>query len=1005
MKNLLICIKRILQNINFMFSNKKYTKTREKVQNLHFELYFLVLVFSVLNFDFAISQIYPANPSNWQFLEGNAAANKHNSHKSNQQSIDSILIKWSTPLISGEVHPLIGNIINNQKLNDIFTYAPNELAAVMGDKIVVVNGNGKIAKIFDFPEFVRGVRSISLLLDTLSPDINGSNLPVVMLTESMETSTDSVAHSYIFTYNTPKDTILISRRLAVDMRAYKPNIYASIKPFAGKLYGTDLQIYSTVNTHTPEVPNQNPPYTPFLRGLLKFSVSSLTSGFPVSDVGDDVDYRITMGPEVNLFQPSVSVYDEKTFVALPTFPSVADSILVNNPITLQTRSNRPYLVGFDITDNTIREAIFPRDFKNIANGKRPLVRPYWVDLTDEGSGENMFILVTEEYNGLEGSVGKSKLHLYTKEGDPITFPGDAVFPPIVGGDNHYWSVAMGNVDGNSWNENKPHFPNNPGKELIITQSTPNYAYPSNKLMVVRYQTNGDIAKPSPPGTYLYQFDTICTQRINGWVAAVNDFDGLPNNKDEIFLVSGGTLRILTMRAYKNEKFQSGKHFDTLFTHTFVNQNIFSVSVADMEGDGRNDLIVTTNDSTYLIGSFIPNSLKVLNPILQQSPPEMLCYGDTLQLKWTNYTLSENQVQIKFQRTIDSIPTWDSLQVINNNVNNNCDTCFYNLVIDDKLSGKEGFFVLSGIKNPSQTSDSSAIMSFEIPRFNLDEFATIDYNIGDKIIITGNTKCVDSLSMQIATDTASWQFATGIKINPNQDFVLKGIVPCLPVFNCSSPDSSAVLLSRLIIHRTQFNDTSQVYSLNILPAPLPITLEPCLTNCPTLVFSWDTLYTIPLAIDTINFYFSDKLGDSLTIIGSVPADSLGFSWNIPYNLPNKIHLRACSNSSCFRFDTILTDVSPKYINTVSPNPFRPNFGEMEIVYEIPVNDDISIRIIDQANRIVKNIIENQPRKSNIVYCDSWNGYNMNNEPVANGMYYILFEQSNGAKEIYPVFIRK
>ena len=376
MKNLLICIKSKLQNINFMFRIEKNTK---QCKNLVFSISkFMILFFIslVLNFDFAISQIYPANPSNWQFVEGNAAANKHNSHKSNQQSIDSILIKWSTPLISGEVHPLIGNIINNPKLNDAFTYAPNELAAVMGDKIVVVNGNGKIAKVFDFPEFVRGVRSISLLLDTLSPEINGSNLPVVMLTESMETSTDSVAHSYIFTYNTAKDTILISRRLAVDMRAYKPNIYASLKPFAGKLYGTDLQIYSTVNTHTPEMPNQNPPFTPFLRGLLKFSVSSLSSGFPVADVGDDVDYRITMGPEVNLFQPSITTYNDKTFVSLPTFPSNKDSILVNNPVTLQTRSNRPYLVGFDITDNTIREAIFPRDFNNIAEGKRPLIRPY-----------------------------------------------------------------------------------------------------------------------------------------------------------------------------------------------------------------------------------------------------------------------------------------------------------------------------------------------------------------------------------------------------------------------------------------------------------------------------------------------------------------------------------------------------------------------------------------------------------------------------------------------------
>ncbi len=999
MKKSLIYIKRLLLKVHYI--------VLLMLNTLKYRLSTILILFGLsLSYNYiSYSQIYPANPSNWLFTEGNVSATKQNPYPSISQSFDSLVIKWSTPLISGEVQPLIGNIINNPKLNSNFLYSPNEMAAVMGNRIVLINGTGKLAKVYEFPEFVRGVKSLNFLLDTLSTDIRGSNLPVLLLTESMETSYDSIAHSYIFGYDAKRDTILIARRLAIDMRAYKPNIYASIKPFAGKLYGNEVQIYATVNTHTPELISQNPPFTPFLRGLVKFNLSSLSSSFPLPDVGDDLDYRITLGPEVNKYQPSIANLDNKINLVLPTYPSKDDSVNINNPVTLATRSNRPYLLGFDITDNTIKEAIFPRDFRNIADGKRALVRPYYVDLEDEQTGENAFLLVTEEYSGLEGSDGVSKLHLFTKEGDPITFPDDPSSPPMIGGKNHYWSIAIGNVDGPVWNEWGQFYPNNKGKELVVTQSTREFAYPTNKLMILRYKSNGDYEKPSPPGTFLYQFDTICTQRINGWVACVNDFDGHPDGKEEIFLVDGGTLRVLRLRYYNSEQFRLGRPFDTVFTHTFVNQTIFSVAVADLEGDSKNDIIITTNDSTYVLGTVIPNSFALIAPKLQQEPPEMYCYGDTVRLRWTNFTLTEQSIQIRFQETKERKPLLAPPIIIDNNVINNNDDVIYNLRVDERLIGKEGFFIVSGNKNPNKNLDTTAILSFEMPRLNLDEFTKKSYRILDEIIISGFTKCVDSISIEFAINDSLWQNFGGAKIPTIDTFNLQAIIPCLDLFNCKVYDSTSTLLSRVLVHKYLYTDTSQTYALNIKPALLPINLEPCPTNCPTRRFTWDTLMLKSIGIDTLHFYFSSKIGDSLGLIGSVPVDSMNFIWNLPYNLPERIQLRACGGNGCFRFDTVLSDASPKYINTVSPNPFRPNYGELEIVYAIPQDDFVTIRIIDQANRIVRILVDNQQRQGNTIYCDKWDGYNSKSEPIANGMYYIWFEISNGTKEIYPVFIRK
>ncbi len=1001
MKYLLICNQKKMQ-INFNLSRIGLNFMKNAMKTI------LLILFIIVNTQFTgIAQIYRANPSNWLFLEGNVASTKQNIHKSEVQYLDSIVLKWSTPLITGQVQPLIGNIINNPKISDNFIYAPNEIAAVMGERIVIINGTGKLAKIYNIPQQVVGVKGLSLLLDTLSTNINGSGNPCVLVTESMETSSDTLASSYIFTYNTDADTILINRRLTVDMRPYKPNIYASIKPFAGKNVGNEVLLYATVNTHTPKIPYPTPAYIPFLRGLVKFNINSLISTYPMPDIGDDVDYRIPLGPEVNRFNPSIGTdANNNTFVVLPTLPSINDTLTVANNITLPTIMNKPYLLGFDITDRTVKEKIAPRNFTQYQNGNRPLIRPYIVNLTDKKTGtEKPFVLVGEEYSGLDSSKGQSQLFLYTIDGDIITIP-NTTLPPFAGEMNHYWSIATGNIDGNFWNDNA-FYPNNPGNEIVVSQSTRDFAFPSNKLMILKYQENTNLEKPHPVGMYLRDFDTICTSRINGWVAAVNDIDNNPDGKDEIFLVDGGTLRILKMRDYNNPEFQEGRPFDTLYTKTFENQTIFSVEIADLEGDGRNDIIVTTNDSTYVFGSIIPNSLKIIYPdrTIQQTPPETLCYGDTLQLKWINYTLSEQNVRIRFQRTVNSIPTWDTLEVIDNNVLNNFDTVTYKLVIDDRLSGKEGFFVISGFKNPQFIVDTTATFSFEIPRLIIDDkFTQNIYKVDDSLKIQGSSKCVDSVSLEISTDTMNWTNMQSISLSSGSDFEFSISIPCLPIFNPKSPDSTANIHTRIIYNRQNYLDSSSVYTIKIQPKYLAVNVEPCPTNCPTLKVNWDTLRS-ENQCDSIYFLIAETLTDSLKPIGATSFKDGAFSWNLPVNLANNIRLRASCESGCTMFDTILVNVMPKYINIVSPNPFQPYKEVLDIVYKIPKASNVSIKIIDQGNRVVKEIINNKPNLEDIIYCETWDGFNTNGELVANGLYYILLELSDGTKDIYPVFVRK
>ena len=139
------------------------------------------------------------------------------------------------------------------------------------------------------------------------------------------------------------------------------------------------------------------------------------------------------------------------------------------------------------------------------------------------------------------------------------------------------------------------------------------------------------------------------------------------------------------------------------------------------------------------------------------------------------------------------------------------------------------------------------------------------------------------------------------------------------------------------------------------------------------------------------------------LGVVPVSRQEYFFNVPANITTPIILRFCGGNNCFKTDTTLNDYSPKYIKTVAPNPLKIPY-EAEIVYQIDEDVTATMRIIDQANRYVKTIIENEKRVAGFVYCERWNGRLSDNTPVSNGMYYIMLELSNGLMEIYPIYIR-
>ncbi len=969
------------------------TKMRLNKLNL---IRILITLGLLLNFKL-MSQSPLASPSCWLFPNGNQSATRYISVPSSRQNIDSFIIKWSSPYIAGDVQPLIGNLINNPKIKNEFRWSPNEIAAIIGDELLILEATGRKKPNTTLPPFIRG---ISFLFDTLSPMPGAiSNFPLSMGLESIEymNTKDSLAFAYLASFNHKYDTLSIIKRLAIDLREFSPNLFASIKPILGHQVGSNFNIFATVNMSKPD----NTPNIPYFRGLTEFNTGNTVYTYPLPDVGDNINSRVRLAPFINISQPSLGYINGTAHLLLPCYPDNIQN-QVTNKFQSTTRADIPYLFCYRLQAG-IEQVFEPIDlsFLMLPEDRKPLIKPYFIDLTDSDNNSSQFILISEEYTGLENSNGTAKLHIFNLDGNPITQTNNPNFPSFLGGQNHSWSVAIGDIDGKKQNELLPFYPNNTGNEIIVTQSTRDFAFPGNKLMVLRYNPRDTIPKSSPPNTYLKPFDTIATMQINGWVAAVNDIDGAPDGKDEIFIVDGSNLLILRMRDYKDFEFQIGIPFDTVFVIKFDYEFISNIAIADLEGDGKNDIIVVTWDSLYVIGSEIPGTISFIYP--QSNYPVLnYCIGDTINLTWKNIIEGNSKISIYFREYQNGLPD-DELILIAQDIANLGDTIQFSFIIDERFIDKTGRFLIQSKRNLT-FQDSTIIISVGKMFVNPQSLPRSSYPANSWIVLQGKTDCIDSIFAVYSINQLEWFTLDFQTINiQNGNYTIICQLPCIPYKNCLSYNKTTIYLG-IIAQKSFLVDTFLTDSIKLTPALLPLVYYESQTSCPSITFKW-MLQALASSCDTVEILYSLDGGISYTIIDKIPSSLGEYIWQIPTNLPNEINLRFCCTNSCLQLDTLIKNYKPNYISIVAPNPFNPTNETLEIIYEVPEEVYASIRIYDAANRLIAEPVSNILRKPGLAYCDKWDGNTFAGSIASNGLYYLSLELSNGKREIYHIYVRK
>jgi hypothetical protein len=960
-----------------------------------------ILIFFLLCPSLLVIGQTDGSPSNWLFPDGNYSATKYNNRVSVDQDITKFKIKIVNEKISGDLQPLIGNLVDNDKISAAFPYGPNELAVVSGRDILILDGAGRLyTRTLD--NSILPIKGISMLFDSLATAYQENpNGHVIMAFETIESvSEDSLAHSYLAGYDNENDEIVLHKRLAIDMRRYPQNIYNSIRPFFARFSNSSIDLLTTLDIYNPIVDSTSTA-VPYLRGIANFSSDIEFPNFPLPDIGDDTLTRLELSNRIGIEQPSITQLPNGNTIALmPMIPNTNLGVTITNRLGNVTNSDSTYLYSYNISSNNVSNYLPPVDITSFMSGSKPYVRPYIIELNNGSATTQQYILQTEQYQGFGGSRGVSKLHLLDINGNFITTPNGPI-PTFVGDSNHYWSIATGDIDGTN-NEWLPFYPNNPGKEIIATQSSRNFTHANSRIFILKYNTVDTIAKPTPPDTRLFPFDTIAAAKINGRVVAVNDMDNNPDEKDEIVIVDGSKLMVLGLRQYEDELFRAGHPMDTLYYKDFDKEDIYAVEVADMDGDGLNDLIVTTFKATYIIGTPLTNILTLLEPTTQLTPPEEYCPGDSIELLWENKILGIGDVDIDFVYAVND-STEDTLSV-KTNITNDMDTVSYYVKLDSIFIGKEGHFVVKSSIEPNEVNDSSATV--KILDIELTNFAVSDtvITVGDVLTVNGDINCYDSILVETNYLDSTWTELIIIQNSGSQSFVLNDTIPCLPIFSCQGEDLDSIYNYRIIAYKDIFSKELASYSVKVLPTEFPIVIEPENTVDPTQRFSWDPMDLV-YPCDTITIMASYNGGMTYSLLDQVSIDDASYIWQVPLDAPDDVKFRFCCESSCVRTDTLINDIAPNFIDVVAPNPFDPNLNEVEFVYQVPESGNITIKILDESNRTVVTIADNEFRQEGFAHTDRWDGRLPNGDFVANGMYYLYIEFSDGNREFHPIFVKR
>lgn len=564
-----------------------------------------------------------------------------------------------------------------------------------------------------------------------------------------------------------------------------------------------------------------------------------------------------------------------------------------------------------------------------------------------------------------------------------------------------WDIVAADLDGTAPGEADPLLANNLGYEFLASwKPTGKSPAGANWLYMFRHNLQYRIG--------FRPFYYVTRQQLAGSVIAAGDLVADEFGRQEVIVVNGGTLQILQLKPYSDEEIagtqeEIRKPFTTL-AEFIVGDSILSVAIADLEGDGENDIVLCTTDSTYAIGKIGPNPYEFLtdpDPFGRE-----YCPDDTIAVEWKRNVGSEDtKVEVNIigeslrRQFGQSDIAGDKITFLPSKVLINSQTF--------RVQPGEYRIVVSNLAYPNiaDTSRPFTVVESAISQF---DFATsAPYEIGSVVADTIALACVDSAWVQRSVgDSASWvDVREAVTRLDEGRMSFADTLVCPEILRCGA-DQEQYIYYRIVTGA----DTLPLRRVQVSVPKFTFDLTPggaSLSRRRSL--EWNAA---DFPCDELVVSLSGDNGETWQTAGEAGTAGESFEFTVPEEFEDfvLVCLQCGDPGECGygvqRFAVSRVDMA----NYVYPNPFDPEMptaggGGAEIVYSLKNSGTVSITVYDASRSVVQEIIKGEEREAGRNRGDFWDGKNLAGQNVANGTYICVISSSSGEQIILPIAVVK
>ena len=557
------------------------------------------------------------------------------------------------------------------------------------------------------------------------------------------------------------------------------------------------------------------------------------------------------------------------------------------------------------------------------------------------------------------------------------------------------NLIVADLDGSApgTTQTSPELVNNPGPEIILSRQIE--GSDQIQVLIYRYNDRYPIANQS--------LGSFTRQRLRGRIVAAGDIVSDPDQRRELILLDRDSLRVLQLRSYVNET-ERIVPFNPELAEPFavlasfgLGDSILTAAIADVEGDGDNDIVASTGSGTYLIG-------RLVDPAFSYTldPSDMrLCPSDTIELAWGRRTVGgEGGIRVVLlgpdgTRVINTPSVLTGNRLVASPADLNVTVAGeYRLVVSDAV-----YPWLSDTSNPFE---------FIAPQLGSLRFPDSGPVLaGTELLDTVALRCVDDVRLEMSSDGSTWHVVTppegGISTVPGVDSaIVRVVIPCPPVAECGEEQLGGSVLYRLVSP----GDTGSVGEILLSTESIELTTaDDDTTRSRIREVFWDTT-GVTCGIYTFTIVAEDG---TLFDAGHVSASAGRFTVEVPEGLTDSaVVCVGCGDpDGCARGMLKFELPGMTEGDYIAPNPFSPSRrlpGEngASIVFSARKEGRVTIRIIDAGRSTVRQITQEmavEPGRHRL----KWDGTSDDGGFLANGTYFCVISFSTGESIILPFIV--